>query len=133
MRAKIKDVQRVVVKLGSNLFFNGEGSLALDRVSALIDDLAAARLAGREILVVSSGAVALGNVDNHYPSSPYMPKRRVEEYADQWGPMKEQRVLDVALAWSVINSHFDVADFLVLLCLDRMDSRYLRHFLGEGV
>lgn len=28
---------------------------------------------------------------------------------------------------------FDVADFLVLLCLDRMDSRYLRHFLGEGV
>lgn len=25
---------------------------------------------------------------------------------------------------------FDVADFLVLLCLDRMDSRYLRHFLG---
>ncbi|MGH3908821.1 MAG: GNAT family N-acetyltransferase [Pseudonocardiaceae bacterium] len=27
---------------------------------------------------------------------------------------------------------FDVADFLVLLCLDRMDSRYLRHFLGEA-
>ncbi len=27
---------------------------------------------------------------------------------------------------------FGVADFLVLLCLDRMDPRYLRHFLGEG-
>ncbi|HEX2301444.1 MAG TPA: GNAT family N-acyltransferase [Pseudonocardiaceae bacterium] len=27
---------------------------------------------------------------------------------------------------------FDVADFLVLLCLDRIDARYLRHFLGEG-
>lgn len=26
---------------------------------------------------------------------------------------------------------FDVADFLVLLCLDWMDSRYLRHFLGN--
>ncbi|MGQ0779229.1 MAG: GNAT family N-acetyltransferase [Pseudonocardiales bacterium] len=26
---------------------------------------------------------------------------------------------------------FRVADFLMLLCLDRMDARYLRHFLGE--
>jgi hypothetical protein len=57
------------------------------------------------------GAPALGDVD-HYPSSPYMPKDRVEEYARQWGAPGKQRVLDVALAWSVINSHFDVADFL---------------------
>jgi putative hemolysin len=28
---------------------------------------------------------------------------------------------------------FGVADFPVLLCLDRMDARYLRHFLGEPV
>jgi hypothetical protein len=60
-----------------------------------------------------SGAPALGNVTNHYPSSSYMPKGRVEEYARQWGPHREQRVLDTALAWSVINSHLDVADFLL--------------------
>jgi len=60
-----------------------------------------------------SGATALGNVENHYPSSPYMPKDRVEEYAQQWSALSEQRVLDVALAWSVINSHLDVADFLL--------------------
>jgi hypothetical protein len=60
-----------------------------------------------------SGAPALGDVENHYPSSPYMPKDRVEEYARQWGPLNQQRVLDVALAWSVINSHLDVADFLL--------------------
>ncbi|HKF23251.1 MAG TPA: ankyrin repeat domain-containing protein [Candidatus Angelobacter sp.] len=60
-----------------------------------------------------SGAPVLGDVDNHYPSSPYMPRDRVEEYARQWGPLKQQRVLDVALAWSVINSHLDVADFLL--------------------
>jgi hypothetical protein len=60
-----------------------------------------------------SGAPALGDVGNHYPSSPYMPKGRVEEYAQQWTPQSEQRVLDVALAWSVINSHLDVADFLL--------------------
>jgi len=59
-----------------------------------------------------SGAPALRDVD-HYPSSPYMPKDRVEEYARQWAAPGTQRVLDAALAWSVINSHFDVADFLL--------------------
>ena len=29
------------------------------------------------------------------------------------GRAREQRVLDTALAWSVINRHFDVADFLL--------------------
>ena len=61
----------------------------------------------------ASGAPALANVENHYPSSPYMPKDRVEEYAQQWTEQSQQRVLDVALAWSVINSHLDVADFLL--------------------
>jgi hypothetical protein len=60
-----------------------------------------------------SGAPALGDVGNHYPCSPYMPKDRVAEYALQWGAQREQRVLDVAFAWSVMNSHFDVADFLL--------------------
>ena len=60
-----------------------------------------------------SGAPALGDLQRHYPSSPYMPKDRVNEYARQWGPLTQQRVLDVALAWSVINGHLDVADFLL--------------------
>jgi hypothetical protein len=59
-----------------------------------------------------SGAPALGDVD-HYPASPYMPKGRVDEYARQWAEPGAQRVLDAALAWSVINNHFDVADFLL--------------------
>ncbi len=60
-----------------------------------------------------SGAPSLGEVNNHYPSSPYMPTDRAREYERQWGPLNEQRVLDVALAWAVINSHFEVADFLL--------------------
>ena len=42
-----------------------------------------------------------------------MPKGRVEEYARQWGAISVQRVLDTAFAWSVMNRHFDVADFLL--------------------
>jgi hypothetical protein len=60
-----------------------------------------------------SGAPVLGGIENHYPSSPYMPEGRVAEYSSQWGPLSLQRVLDVALAWSIINSHLDVADFLL--------------------
>ena len=60
-----------------------------------------------------SGAPALGDVNQHYPSTPYMPKDRIEEYARQWGPHSVQRVLDSALAWAVMNGHLDVADFLL--------------------
>src|SRR5437763_521443 len=48
------------VKPGSNLFFNSNGELALERISSLIEDLAEARLNGLQIITVSSGAVALG-------------------------------------------------------------------------
>jgi ankyrin repeat protein len=60
-----------------------------------------------------SGEPELGGIENHYPSSPYMPEGRVAEYSRQWGSLYQQRVLDVALAWSIINSHLDVADFLL--------------------
>jgi hypothetical protein len=61
----------------------------------------------------ASGAPALGDIENHYPSSPYMPQGRVEEYARQWRTHGVQRVLDTAFAWSVINNQLDVADFLL--------------------
>src|SRR6185369_4882481 len=60
MRERVIEARRVVVKLGSNLFFNEGGAIALGRIYSFIEDIAASRLAGRQIIVVSSGAVALG-------------------------------------------------------------------------
>jgi glutamate 5-kinase len=60
MRTRVEDSRRLVVKLGSNLFFNDSGVIALGRIFSFIEDIAAARVAGRQIIVVSSGAVALG-------------------------------------------------------------------------
>src|SRR5919197_4375151 len=60
MRQRIIDAKRIVVKLGSNLFFNEAGAIALGRIFSFMEDIAAARLAGRQMIVVSSGAVALG-------------------------------------------------------------------------
>jgi ankyrin repeat protein len=57
-----------------------------------------------------SGAPVLGDIDKHYPcNDPHTLK-----YDDlRLGSPSAQHVLDTALAWAVINRHFDVADFLL--------------------
>src|SRR2546425_8436591 len=60
MRGRVCEARLVVIKLGSNLFFNETGAIALGRIFSFIEDIAAARIAGRQMIVVSSGAVALG-------------------------------------------------------------------------
>jgi hypothetical protein len=57
-----------------------------------------------------SGAPALGDLDSHYPYSDARAQGRARDL--HWSPTT-QRVLDVALAYSVINRHFDVTDFLL--------------------
>ena len=57
-----------------------------------------------------SGAPALGDLNNHFPCN----SEHARQYDDlQWGAPAAQQVLDTALAWAVINRHFDVADFLL--------------------
>jgi hypothetical protein len=55
-----------------------------------------------------SGAPALDDLEKHYPYND--PRARGHL---QWSPPTLQQVLDTALAFSVINRHFDVADFLL--------------------
>jgi hypothetical protein len=54
-----------------------------------------------------TGAPALGDLDNHFPYNAHT----AIDY--QWSASRVQAVLDTALAFSVINRHFDVADFLL--------------------
>src|SRR5262245_54119427 len=55
----------------------------------------------------AEGKPALGDLENQAPATS-VPSRE-----PQWGEVGVQQVLDTALAWSVINRHFDVADFLL--------------------
>ena len=60
-RSALADARRIVVKIGSSLVVDGKSRApAIDWLAALADDLAALKKAGREVIVVSSGAVALG-------------------------------------------------------------------------
>jgi glutamate 5-kinase len=61
MRAEWTGAKRLVVKIGSSLLVDAAtGTLRQDWLEALADDVAALRNAAKEIVVVSSGAIALG-------------------------------------------------------------------------
>src|SRR5215213_1858700 len=60
MREAIVAAQRVVVKVGSSSLTTAAGGIDLGRIRALVDILAGTRLAGRELVLVSSGAIAAG-------------------------------------------------------------------------
>ena len=84
----------------------------LTRIWPLPDDLPHAAAVGNLPRVKhwfdESGALALGDPGNHYPWND--PRARGHLH---WDAPTAQQVLDTALAFSVINHHFDVADFLL--------------------
>jgi len=56
----VTSARRVVVKVGSSSLTTAVGGLDPDRVDALVDALAGHAQAGREVILVSSGAIAAG-------------------------------------------------------------------------
>ena len=57
----LRQARRIVVKIGSALLIQGrDEGVARDWLAALAADIAALRAEGRQVIVVSSGAVALG-------------------------------------------------------------------------
>jgi len=56
----ISDCQRWIIKIGSSLLTNDGQGLAVDAIDAWVEQVAALRQAGHEVLLVSSGAVAEG-------------------------------------------------------------------------
>ena len=86
----------------------------LTRIWPMPDDLPHAAAMGNLSRVKDwfdeSGGPALGDLEKHFPcNDPHA--RRYDDL--QWGAPTAQHVLDTALAWAVINRHFDVADFLL--------------------
>lgn len=53
-------MRRIVVKLGTNVIMRADGKVALGLLCGLVEQIAALRSRGLEVLVVSSGAVGLG-------------------------------------------------------------------------
>ena len=54
------DVKRIVIKLGTNVLRNDDGEIAVSRIYSFIEGIAKLVKAGKEVIVVTSGAVGLG-------------------------------------------------------------------------
>ena len=85
----------------------------LTRIWPLPDDLPHAAGIGDFAAVArwfdASGRPVLGSPTQHHPGSDPNFKR-----ADlHWGPPTTQQTLDIALAWAVLNGHFEIASFLL--------------------
>jgi glutamate 5-kinase len=56
----LRDARRLVVKVGTNTVTNAEGELCAERVEPIVRSIAALMKAGRQVVLVSSGAVGMG-------------------------------------------------------------------------
>lgn len=60
IRRVVGEARRIVVKVGSSSLTDAHGRIDMAQMTGLVDAIAAARSAGRDVVVVSSGAVAAG-------------------------------------------------------------------------
>jgi glutamate 5-kinase len=113
---KPEDFRRIVVKIGSSLLVNREtGQLNAEWLAALGADLAALAAGGRDILVVSSGAIALG--------------RRILELNDSPLKLEEEQAaaavgqIALARAWAVMLGEYGITAGQILLTLGDTEER----------
>src|SRR5436853_447233 len=68
----INAARRVVIKLGTAVLMREDGGPALSRFYSFIESIADLKRAGREVLLVSSGAVGLGAQQLNLPRKPQL-------------------------------------------------------------
>jgi hypothetical protein len=98
------------------------------RIWSLPDDLPHAAGSGDLALVKrwfdADGKPSLGDLANHFPINN---ARYCSDFVSWFGERPNaQRVLDTALAWAVLNDHFEVADFLLAHGAD-IDTNWCSH------
>ncbi len=52
--------KRIVIKLGTNILRNNDGNVSLPRIFSFIEDISTLVNSGKEVIVITSGAVSLG-------------------------------------------------------------------------
>ena len=60
LKSKLKKTKRIVVKIGTNTLSAKDGKMALSRIYGFIEDIAELKSQGKEVILVTSGAVGFG-------------------------------------------------------------------------
>lgn len=110
----LKSAKRIVVKIGSSLLASRDTGLRPERIDRLAEDIAALRTSGRDVLIVSSGAVISGIKKlelKDYPKS--LPVKQAAAAVGQsrlmWAYEKSFERLGLKVA-QILLTHHDLAD-----------------------
>ncbi len=124
MSTRLTEARRVVVKIGSSLLADGSsGTPKKAWLEALADDIAAMRGRGQEIIVVSSGAIAIGRRRLGLPVNRPL-KLEDSQAAAACGQIGLARAYEESLA------RHDLTAAQVLLTLGDTEKR--RHYLNAS-
>lgn len=105
----LKDYKRIVVKVGSALLVDGDQGIKQAWLDSLIEDIAALHGRGVQVLLVSSGAIALGRNILKFPRRPL--KLDENQAAAAVGQ------IELGRAWSHALSKHDIVSGQILLTL----------------
>ena len=120
MKGRLSKARRIVVKIGSALLVDAKtGAIKASWLSSLIDDLADLRVAGADVIVVSSGAIALGR------RSLGLPKGKLKLEQSQAAAAVGQIALAQAWAEALRTRNIVAAQVLVTLTDTEERRRYL--------
>ena len=118
---RIRTASRLVIKIGSALLVDADtGALRSDWLTGLAEDVAELRGRGAEVLIVSSGSIALGRRVLDLPAGPLAVER--SQAAAAVGQIRLARAYEQALAVH------DLTTAQVLVTLE--DSRNRRRYLN---
>jgi len=111
----LDDAKRVVIKIGSSLLVGDNGAINSAFLEGLATDVAMLRDAGKEVVLVSSGSIALGRAELGFKPG----KLRLEESqaAAATGQIK------LAHAYQEAMARFDITVAQILLTLDDTEER----------
>ncbi len=113
---ELRNFRRIVVKVGSSLLIDSEaGEVRAGWLAALASDLAALHRGGRDVMVVSSGSIALGRSRLKLPRGPL----KLEE------SQAAAAVGQIALArtWSEVLSAYEIDAGQILVTLQDTEER----------
>jgi glutamate 5-kinase len=106
--------KRLVIKVGSAILCGDDGAVRVDWLGSLADDIVTLRKAGGEVVVVTSGAIALGRKRLGLKGALRLDEKQAASAAGQAA---------LAQAWQTAFAPHDVAIAQILLTLDDTESR----------
>jgi glutamate 5-kinase len=109
------DTKRLVVKIGSSLLVGEGGDIRRDWLDALCEDLAAMKSGGRDVVVVTSGAIAIGR--RHLKLAGRALQLDEKQAAAATGQIR------LAHAWQEALAKHDITVAQLLLTIDDTENR----------